>query len=42
MSGAYGTLQDEHFQALERFWNDVEQSTIVHGSIKAEAVSCFT
>jgi len=32
------TLQDEHFQALERFWNDVVQNpNIVHGGIKAEA-----
>ncbi|MCL2358776.1 MAG: hypothetical protein LBH74_07615 [Nitrososphaerota archaeon] len=32
-------LQDEHFQALERFWNDVVQnSNIVHGGLKAEAV----
>jgi len=34
----YGILTDEHFEALERFWNDVitlPQST--HGSIEAEA-----
>ena len=39
MSGPYGTLQEEHFQALERFWNEVVQnSSVVHGGIKAEAV----
>ncbi|MCL1977521.1 MAG: hypothetical protein FWG55_05410 [Candidatus Bathyarchaeota archaeon] len=33
------TLQGEHFQALERFWNDVVQNPkIKHGGIKAEAV----
>jgi hypothetical protein len=32
-------LQEEHFQALERFWNDVVQNPIVvHGGIKADAV----
>jgi hypothetical protein len=39
MQGPYGTLQDEHFQALERFWNEVVQSSAVkHGSTEAEAV----
>jgi hypothetical protein len=39
MDGPYGTLQDEHFQALQRFWNEVVQnSSVVHGGIKAEAV----
>ncbi len=39
MTGPYGTLQDEHFEALERFWNDAVQSSAVKkGSIKAEAV----
>jgi hypothetical protein len=34
----YGTLQDEHFQALERFWNDyIQQKPELWGSIKAEA-----
>jgi len=38
MQGSYGTLQDEHFQALQRFWNDVVQNdSVVHGGIKAEA-----
>jgi hypothetical protein len=33
------TLQEEHFQALERFWNDVVQNPKVkHGGIKANAV----
>ncbi|MCL2643086.1 MAG: hypothetical protein FWD52_06215 [Candidatus Bathyarchaeota archaeon] len=32
------TFQEEHFQALERFWNEVVQNPkITHGSIKAEA-----
>ena len=32
------TLQEEHFQALERFWNEVVQnSEVTHGGIKAEA-----
>ncbi|MDR2720424.1 MAG: hypothetical protein LBC03_06450 [Nitrososphaerota archaeon] len=32
------TLQDEHFQALERFWSEVVQNPDVeHGGIKAEA-----
>ena len=39
MDGPYGTLQDEHFQALQRFWNEVVQnSSVVHGGIIAEAV----
>ncbi|XHH07692.1 MAG: hypothetical protein ACFCUE_08910 [Candidatus Bathyarchaeia archaeon] len=39
MSSPYGTLKEEHFQALERFWNDVAQNPVVtHGSVKAEAV----
>ncbi len=38
MDGPYGTLQDEHFQALRRFWNDVvSNSSVVNGGIKAEA-----
>jgi hypothetical protein len=37
--GAYGTLQEEHFEALERFWKEVVQnSEVVHGRIDAEAV----
>ena len=39
MDSPYGTLQEEHFQALQRFWNEVVQnSNIVHGRMKAEAV----
>ncbi|XHH08754.1 MAG: hypothetical protein ACFCUE_14485 [Candidatus Bathyarchaeia archaeon] len=39
MTGPYGTLQEDHFQALERFWNQVVQNPAeVHGSDKAEAV----
>jgi len=39
MTGPYGTLQDEHFVALERFWNDTVMSDAVeHGSVEAEAV----
>ncbi len=39
MSGPYGTLKDEHFQALERFWNDVVKNpSVAHGGVKAEAV----
>ena len=38
MNGTYGTLQEEHFQALERFWRDVVKNPFVgHGSAKAEA-----
>ncbi len=38
MKSPYGTLQEEHFQALEGFWNDVVQNnSVVHGGIKAEA-----
>ncbi|MFA5364921.1 MAG: hypothetical protein WC325_07060 [Candidatus Bathyarchaeia archaeon] len=39
MTGPYGTLQEEHFSALERFWNQVVQSPFTEkGSTKAEAV----
>jgi hypothetical protein len=39
MTGPYGTLQDEHFDALERFWNDVVQSSAIkQDSIETEAV----
>jgi hypothetical protein len=38
MTGAYGTLQDEHFAALQRFWTEVVQNPDVgHGNVKAEA-----
>ncbi len=39
METPYGTLQDEHFDALERFWNDVVQSpNSKHGSVTVDAV----
>jgi hypothetical protein len=35
----YGTLKEEHFKALEAFWNDaVKNPQIVQGSIKADSV----
>ena len=38
MTGSYGTLQPEHFQALERFWNqDVQNPNVTRGEVKAEA-----
>jgi hypothetical protein len=38
MTDAWRTLQEEHFEALERFWNDVVQNErVAHGGIKAEA-----
>jgi hypothetical protein len=38
MKDHYRIMQDEHFEALERFWNGVVQnSKVVHGSIEAEA-----
>ncbi len=34
----YGIMLEEHFEALERFWNDVVKNTeVVHGSVEAEA-----
>lgn len=33
----YGILLDEHFEALERFWNDVVNTPqVIHGSIEAK------
>jgi hypothetical protein len=38
MTGPYGILQPEHFQALECFWNEVVQNPgVVHGGVKADA-----
>jgi len=38
-SNPYGTMKEEHFQALESFWNNViKNSQVVHGSIKADTV----
>ncbi|MCW4015705.1 MAG: hypothetical protein NWF06_04985 [Candidatus Bathyarchaeota archaeon] len=34
----YGIMSNEHFEALESFWNDATKEQIVHGSTKAEAV----
>jgi len=37
MQDCYGTLKDEHFQALERFWKEeVQSSTVVNGGKKGE------
>jgi hypothetical protein len=42
MEGPYGTLKDEHFEALERFWKDVVQnSAVVYGGAQAEAAFVF-
>jgi hypothetical protein len=38
MTGPYGTMKDEHFDALERFWKDVAKNPfVVHGGVEAEA-----
>ena len=38
-SNAYGTLKDEHFKALESFWNNVVKNpNEIRGSIKADSV----
>ena len=38
-SGPYGTMTDEHFQALESFWNNVVKNPqISQGSTKADSV----
>ena len=35
----YGIMTDEHFEALERFWNDtVKNPEVIHDSTKAEAI----
>ena len=37
MQGPYGTLQDEHFQALQRFWTDeVNNPNVTRGQVKAD------
>lgn len=37
-SNYYGVMMDEHFCALEHFWNDVVKNPeVVHGKIEAEA-----
>jgi len=38
MKGPYGTLRNEHFEALERFWNEVVQNpAVAYSGVKAEA-----
>ncbi|MCW4000884.1 MAG: hypothetical protein NWE93_11655 [Candidatus Bathyarchaeota archaeon] len=38
MKGAYGTLQEEHFDVLEQFWTDtVNNASVIRGQVKAEA-----
>jgi hypothetical protein len=38
-SNPYGTLKEEHFQALESFWHDVVKNPqVIQGSIKADSV----
>ena len=38
MTAPFCTLNDDHFQALQRFWNDVVKNSFEHkGVIKAEA-----
>lgn len=32
----YGAMTDEHFQALENFWNDIKTQKITHGSTKGD------
>jgi hypothetical protein len=33
----YGVMTDKHFEALENFWNNIENQRIIHGSSKAQA-----
>lgn len=33
----YGVMTDKHFEALENFWNDIQNHRIIHGSSKAQA-----
>lgn len=38
MKGPYGTLTDDHFQALQRFWKDeVNNASVTCGQVKADA-----
>lgn len=39
-AGAYGTMQDEHFQALNSFWKDVVENP-VQESVKADSALIF-
>lgn len=37
MQGPYGTLTDDHFQALQRFWTDeVNNDSVIHGQVKVD------
>lgn len=37
MQGPYGTLTDDHFDALQRFWNDeVNNPNVTRGQVKAD------
>lgn len=37
-TSSFGTLKDDHFHALERFWNEVVKNPqVAHGTVKAEA-----
>ena len=39
LNNQFGILQDDHFLALQKFWNDtVQNKTVINGGIKAEAV----
>jgi hypothetical protein len=41
-SGPYGTMMDQHFQALENFWsNVVKNPQITQGTIEADSVLVF-
>jgi hypothetical protein len=41
-AGTYGTMQEEHFEALKSFWRDVVNNPqIIQGSIKADSVIVF-
>jgi len=41
-SGTYGTMLEEHFQALSSFWHDVvENPQIIQGSVKADSAVVF-
>ena len=38
MKGPYGILNDDHFQALQRFWKDeVKNASVTRGQVKADA-----
>jgi hypothetical protein len=36
MQGPYGILQQEHFDALQRFWNDMKNGSIQYSKVKAD------